>query len=103
MVRCGRCGKALGAPGSTDRKASISGCLLGDEYIESYLLCPRCGVYMVEVCCDRFLGEESVSIYGPLEKEAGDARVELIRRCATPWDKNCRCEAHREYFGQRLD
>ena len=30
-------------------------------------------------------------------------RVALIRKCAEPWDKKCRCDAHRDYFNNTLD
>ncbi len=103
MIRCAQCGRDLGEPGTGDRKASISGGIMGDEYIESYFLCPECGVYTVEVYHDRFLGEESASVHGPVGRAEGDAKVALIRQCSRPWDKKCRCKAHREYFGASLD
>ena len=62
--------------------ASISGGIMGDEYIESYYFCKSCGVYTLEVYHDRFLGEEDVSVRGPLPKAQGDAKVELIRQCS---------------------
>ena len=40
---------------------------------------------------------------GPLTKAEGDARVEIIRACSEPWDKKCRCEAHKTYFEGWLD
>ncbi|MCL5269399.1 MAG: hypothetical protein M1457_02330 [bacterium] len=83
--------------------ASISGSIMGDEYIETYYYCAECGVYTVEVCHDRFLGEEEVSVQGPVSKTEGDEKVALIRRCSRPWDKKCRCKAHRTYFGDSLD
>jgi len=83
--------------------ASISGGIMGDEYIESYFLCSRCGVYTVEIYHDRFLGEDSVSVRGPVPRAEGDAKVKLIKQCSRPWDKRCRCEAHRSYFGGWLD
>jgi hypothetical protein len=27
----------------------------------------------------------------------------LIKQCPEPWNKKCRCEAHRAYFGGWLD
>ena len=88
----------------TGRVASISGSILGDECIESYYFCDRCGVYTVEIYFDLFSGGESVSIEGPIAKAEGDATVELIRQCSTPWDKKCRCSAHVSYFkGSALD
>ena len=83
--------------------ACISGSIMGDEYIESYFLCAKCGVYTVEIYHDRFCGEEHVSVCGPVPKSEGDAKVELIRRCSEPWNKKCRCRAHRTYFGGSLD
>lgn len=83
--------------------ASISGGIMGDEYTESYFLCGDCDVYTVEVHHDRFLGEESVFVRGPVSKAEGDAQVELIGQCSEPWNKKCRCPAHRSYFGGSLD
>jgi len=76
---------------------------MGDEYTESYYLCPHCGVFTVEVYHDRFLGGDNVSLRGPISKSEGEAKIELIRQCPEPWNKNCRCEAHRSYFGRWLD
>jgi hypothetical protein len=76
---------------------------MGDEYSESYYLCPGCGVYTIEVVHDRFLGEESVSLRGPVSRSEGDALIALIKRCPEPWNKKCRCQSHRSYFGGALD
>ncbi len=76
---------------------------MGDEYVESYYFCDDCGVYTVEVYHDRFCGDDEVSLRGPVSRSDGDAKVELIRRCSEPWDKKCRCDAHRSYFGSWLD
>jgi len=103
MIRCAQCNGELPGGAPDGRPASISGGIMGDEYIESYFYCSRCEVYTVEVCHDRFLGEEDVSVRGPISKEEGDAKIKLIRRCSEPWNKKCRCEAHREYFGNWLD
>ncbi len=103
MVECAGCGKAIGDGGGEQRAASISGGVMGDEYTDSYFLCGGCGAYTVEVHRDRFLGEEESSTRGPLSRAEGDARVELIGRCPRPWDKRCRCGAHRAYFGGWLD
>ncbi len=86
-----------------DWVASISGSIMGDENTDTYYLCPVCRVYTVEKFRDDFTGEESASVSGPLSKEKGDESVELIRKCATPWDKKCRCAAHLAYFGSALD
>jgi len=102
-MKCSKCGKEFGEGEQDARVISISGSIMGDESIESYYFCKDCGVYMVEVYNDNFTGVESVSTYGPLSKEKGDAKVELIKRCSRPWDKKCRCKAHKEYFGGWLD
>jgi hypothetical protein len=83
--------------------ASISGSMMGDEWTESWLLCPRCNVYSVEVCCEPFLGDETISVRGPVPKEEGDAQIALIRKCSEPWNKKCRCPAHLKYFDGQLD
>jgi len=86
-----------------DCVASISGSILGDECTESYFFCDRCGVYTKEIFWDCFSGEESASVSGPIAKQDGDANVELIGNCSEPWNKKCRCEAHRSYFNGALD
>jgi len=93
MTQCSQCGMPFTKP-----VASISGSIMGDVDTDSYYFCDQCAVYTVEVCHDRFLGEETVSVHGPVAKPDGDAKVELIRRCSEPWNKKCRCDAHREYF-----
>jgi hypothetical protein len=98
MIRCSRCGAELGQQGGTGRIASISGSILGDECIESYFFCGKCGLYTLEIYWDMFSGEETVSLEGPISKAEGDSAVELIRQCSTPWDKKCRCSAHLSYF-----
>ena len=102
MPDCSKCHRPFVLPGPA-RVASISGGIQGDECTETYLFCERCGVYTVEVFWDCFDGSESSSLRGPVAKADGDAKVALIRRCGRPWDKTCRCEAHREYFGNSLD
>ena len=99
-MRCLRCQRLLG---ESERVASMSGSINGDEHTDVYFLCPHCGVYTVGRWWDDFTGVESESVDGPLAREEGDARVALIRGCATPWDKKCRCPAHRAYFGDGLD
>lgn len=104
MIKCLQCGKVLEANGiESARVAIISGSVMGDEYTDSYLFCAECQVYTMEVCHDRFLGPEEIAIKGPLSKEKGDEQVSIIKRCLTPWDKKCRCEAHQEYFRGMLD
>jgi hypothetical protein len=103
MVQCVKCGREFAWKGTDELVASISGSIMGDEYIESYFFCGACGVYTVEVYQDQFSGEESASVQGPISKEDGDAKVALIRQCTTPWDKKCRCSAHVAYFDGSLD
>ena len=76
---------------------------MGDEVTDSYFLCPMCGVYTVAKWWDDFTGEETMNLAGPVSKEEGEVRIELIRKCSRPWDKKCRCQAHREYFNDTLD
>lgn len=83
--------------------ASISGSILGDEYTDTYFLCTVCQLYTVVSWHDNFTGTETLSTSGPISRRDGDANVSLIRRCATPWDKKCRCEAHLTYFNNTLD
>jgi hypothetical protein len=86
-----------------DWVASISGSIMGDEHTDSYFLCPACRVYTVVTDWDDFTGVENTSVSGPLPRAEGDERVELIRKCAQPWDKQCRCAAHLTYFNSTLD
>jgi len=103
MMRCIRCGKEFSASAPDGRVASISGSILGDECTDTYYFCKDCGVYTVEVCYDNFTGTEEISVRGPLSKAEGDAQVAQIRQCSRPWDKKCRCAAHRAYFRDTLD
>ena len=103
MVRCPRCGRVLEDEGKGKVTASISGSVMGDEYTETYFLCETCGVYTLEIWHERFCGEDSIFVSGPIAKGDGDEKVALIRRCPEPWDKRCRCEAHLAYFGGSLD
>jgi hypothetical protein len=98
MIRCLSCGVHLDADPGTRPAASIAGQIFGDEYLESYFLCPACGTYTVEIVHDRFLGEEEISTSGPLDKRKGDELVRLILECPDPSDKKCGCEAHKRYF-----
>jgi hypothetical protein len=102
MMRCSGCQKELT---SQSRVASISASIMGDEYSESYYFCPSCQVYTVNVARDRFDGDGEVSenSYGPVSKEKGDEKVALIGKCDRPYEKKCRCEAHRAYFEGSLD
>lgn len=103
MIRCSQCGRELDQQTGGRCVASISGSIMGDEYIESYYFCSQCEVYTVEIYHDRFLGEDEVFIKGPVSKAEGDAKVELIRQCFEPWNKKCRCKAHQSYFEGALD
>jgi hypothetical protein len=86
-----------------ERIASMSGSIMGDEYTDSYFLCPVCRVYTKASWRDDFTGGETMSTSGPISRHEGDERVELISKCARPWDKKCRCAAHLAYFGNWLD
>lgn len=100
MVQCTKCGSEL-PPASA--LASISGSILGDECTESFFLCGQCGFYTVVIHWDCFSGLESSSTRGPLSPGEGAAKIELIRQCAEPWNKKCRCRAHCSYFDGALD
>ena len=103
MIRCSQCGRSFDRETGDRSIASISGGIMGDEYIESYYFCTQCQVYTVEVYHDRFLGEEDISVRGPVPKTEGDALMELIKQCDEPWNKKCRCKAHQSYFQGQLD
>ncbi len=103
MMKCSQCGKEFDSQRGEGPAASISGGIMGDEYIESFYFCDRCQVYTVEAVHDRFLGEEEVTSRGPVPKSEGEAKIKLIKQCPQPWNKKCRCEAHRSYFGPWLD
>jgi hypothetical protein len=99
-MRCLRCKRPFIGE---EPAASISGSIMGDEYTDSYFLCPACQVYTVVCWRDNFTGLETVNRAGPLEKQAGDELIAVIRKCDRPWDKKCRCEWHRAYFRGALD
>src|SRR5512147_1994829 len=86
-----------------ERIASISGSIMGDEHTDSYFLCPVCGLYTLASWWDNFTGEETLNVSGPLAPQEAKAQIELIKQCPQPWDKKCRCEAHRAYFRGTLD
>ena len=102
-MRCSQCGGDLDPQDANQLIASIAGSIMGDEQIDSYFLCSRCGVYTLEVYFDRFLGEDEVTVIGPISKEEGDAKVAMIKECSESWDKKCRCPAHKKYFQGWLD
>lgn len=97
---CMKCNRTFS---KEDNIAAISGSIMGDEYTDVYYLCPSCRAFTVAHWRDNFTGTESMYASGPLEEEQGMERVALIRRCSEPWDKKCRCAAHRAYFGDSLD
>ena len=88
---------------SGDLAGSISGSIMGDEYTDSFYLCPVCRAYTLAQVHDNFTGVESETVSGPVSEPEGKERVELIMRCSTPWDKKCRCAAHLAYFNNALD
>ncbi len=100
MTACSACGREVPDPRPL---AAISGSVMGDEDSDCWYLCASCGLYTVVQWHEAFCGEETSSVRGPVDRATGDARVALIRRCDRPWDKRCRCPAHREYFGDSLD
>ncbi len=102
-MRCAKCGLELDDRKPGARVASISGGIMGDEYIDTWYLCPACDHYTVDDYHDAFLGESVIRVRGPFSRAEGDAWVALIRGCERPWDKKCRCPAHREYFNDALD
>ena len=83
--------------------ASISGSIMGDEHTDVYYLCPACGQYTIAQWWDDFTGVETMNASGPHAPEEVRRRIELIRQCPEPWDKKCRCQAHRDYFNDTLD
>ncbi len=97
-INCPKCGGPVGMP-----VASMSGSVMGDEETESYYFCGSCQAYFIEHFRDSFTGGESASWSGPVPKADGEAKIALIRRCDQPWDKRCRCAAHKEFFGEWLD
>ena len=76
---------------------------MGDEVTDSYFFCPACKVYTVAHWWDNFTGVETMNLSGPMSKQEGDRRIELINKCLRPWDKKCRCDAHCIYFNNALD
>lgn len=98
MIPCAGCGSPLDKP-----VAAMSGSIMGDEESEAWYYCATCAVYTRSRSRDRFHGEDETRRPAAFSKEKGDAQVAVIRRCAEPWNKSCRCDAHREYFGPWLD
>ncbi len=100
VVSCTNCGNEMHGDASV---ASMSGSILGDECTESFFLCERCDCYTVTIFWSCFSGTETSSVKGPLTKQDGERQVDLIRKCAEPWNKKCRCDAHCSYFDGMLD
>ncbi len=103
MPVCLKCKCEFRTGDGGDCVASITGGIMGDEYTDTYFLCPTCDLYTVEIWREPFLNEDRISFRGPVSREDGDPTVALIRQCPQPWDKTCRCEAHTQYFGEMLD
>lgn len=103
MAVCSRCGVDSEGSAAFTRVASISGSIMGDEHTECLYYCQACCCYTIYYYVDHFCGEEAERSEGPIDKERGDELAAVITRCETPWDKKCRCAAHREYFGDGLD
>lgn len=97
MATCTKCGRQF-APQGPEKAAAIAGLALGDEYVETWFLCPACGVYTRRISRESFLGDTHERIDGPVDRARGDAMVELIRQCPDPLDKWCDCPAHKAYF-----
>ncbi|HOD80444.1 MAG: hypothetical protein BWX88_01071 [Planctomycetes bacterium ADurb.Bin126] len=97
-VTCSKCGREFDCQGADSPVAVIAQEVMGDEYIESFFFCQACGVYTQESYHDRFLGEDSVAIHGPIDKTRGDELVELIRQCPDPTNKKCKCPIHQKHF-----
>jgi hypothetical protein len=100
LMQCIQCGRPFL---DENRVATISGSIMGDEHTDTWFLCPLCEMYTVVSWWDNFTGVETESVSGPESRQEGEQRVELISRCSEPWDKRCRCEAHRRYFNDTLD
>ncbi|TCJ11601.1 hypothetical protein EZJ19_15110 [Parasulfuritortus cantonensis] len=100
MMRCSQCGREFT---DAEQVACISGRIFGDECTDCYYWCEACGVYSLRMYRDVFAGPELEKDCEPISKTEGDRRIELIHRCPNPGDERCRCEAHREYFGEWLD
>jgi|WetSurMetagenome_2_1015567.scaffolds.fasta_scaffold73407_3 hypothetical protein len=98
MIACKQCQK----PVKNHRVGLINARIMGDSYTEAYFLCPDCGVYTLVIFRDSFTGGESMSLYGPLSRADGDAKLAVISRCPDPTDDRCECPAHHEYFGSWL-
>jgi hypothetical protein len=99
-MKCSKCGREFDQYGKDgERVPTIYGDAQGYECSDSYYFCRRCEVYTVKTVHESFpSGDLDTTTRGPVSKEQGDAKVALIRRCPTPTDKWCHCEAHRAIF-----
>lgn len=98
MVECLACHEPI--PKST---ALIRGGLMGAAYTEAYYCCPACGQYTLAIYHDSFAGNDSISLTGPLTPEQTEPKLAIIARCPNQLDRNCICDAHKQYFGAWLD
>ena len=103
VVYCLQCGRNLEKEMQHNPVASITGEIAGDEYTESYYFCSHCKMYTIEIFHERFSGNDTISLKGPVSETEGRKKIDLIKQCPDPWDKHCRCDAHRAYFGKWLD
>ena len=102
-IECTKCGKIIANDDMPNISASISGSIMGDEYVETYFYCKDCEVYTIEIYHDRFLGEDDIRIQGPVSKIHGDEKIKIINKCNQPWIKKSRANAHLKYFGSILN
>jgi len=98
MVNCAGCGREFDQMGRDRPATAIAVEVMGDEYIRSFFFCGECEVYTQETYHDKFVGEDSVKVSGPIDKAVGDALVELVRTCPKPMNKKCTCQAHHHFM-----
>jgi hypothetical protein len=103
MICCKKCSTTPEKSRGFHRVASISGGIMGNEHTDTYYYCQDCQCFTCERYVDFFDGREASALDGPISKEEGARALALIRQCETPYEKRCRCNAHREYFGDALD
>lgn len=66
----------------------------GDERIFSYLPCPSCDRFVLEVYLDRFMGRDEIYVEGDYGADTvAEVRTRLAA-CPDPQDKHCECPAH---------
>jgi hypothetical protein len=82
--------------------ASMSGSILGDEFIESYFLCKKWWVYTVEIYQDRFSGEEKVSVQGPCPKPKVMPKSNLSGNAPSPGTRSAAALRTKPIWGDRL-